>query len=291
MLGIIAGNGRFPFLALEEAVRLKLPVVVAAIREEADPSIEDFARRGPIQVHWLGLGQLGRLLRLFKRSGVDRAMMCGQVKHVRIFARDGRPAAGALSALPDLAMLRLLAKLARKNTASLIGAIADVLNEAGVELIDSTHLLGHLLPEAGIPTKRRPARDERRDIACGRSAARLLARLDIGQTVVIKDQAIVAVEAMEGTDQTIRRAARLAEGRRLTVVKASRPRQEMRFDVPVLGLATLDVFEECRVRALSIDAGRTLLLDREQFMRRADGMKLAISVEVPSEEEPASEPD
>ncbi len=291
MLGIIAGNGRFPFLALEEAVRLKLPVVVAAIREEADPSIEDFARRGPIQVHWLGLGQLGRLLRLFKRSGVDRAMMCGQVKHVRIFARDGRPAAGALSALPDLAMLRLLAKLARKNTASLIGAIADVLNQAGVELIDSTHLLGHLLPEAGIPTKRKPDRDERRDIACGRSAARLLARLDIGQTVVIKDQAIVAVEAMEGTDQTIRRAARLAEGRQLTVVKASRPRQEMRFDVPVLGLATLDVFEQCRVTALSIDAGRTLLLDREQFVRRADGMKLAISVEVPSEDEPASESD
>ncbi|MEE8586189.1 MAG: UDP-2,3-diacylglucosamine diphosphatase LpxI [Acidobacteriota bacterium] len=274
MLGLIAGNGRFPLLVVQQAVRKGTLLTVAAIREEADPAIEEFAD-GKIQVHWLGLGRLGRLLKTFKKAGVDRAMMCGQVKHVRIFARDGRPAAGRLSALPDLTMLRVLLSLPRKNTASLIGAFVDVLEKEGIQMIDSTTLVPHLLPEPGVLTKRSPDAEEQEDIHYGLTVARRIAELDVGQTVVVKDQAVVAVEAMEGTDETIRRAAQLAEGRRLTVVKLSRPQQDMRFDVPVLGMSTLKVLGECRVSALAMEAGKTLLLDREDLIRQADEMKLA----------------
>ncbi|HSR67989.1 MAG TPA: UDP-2,3-diacylglucosamine diphosphatase LpxI [Acidobacteriota bacterium] len=278
MYGLIAGNGRFPLLVLEEALRRGEEVTVAAIREEADPSIEAFEGRsgGKIRVHWLGLGRLGRLLKIFARHGVTQAMMAGQVKHVRIFARDGRPAAGVLSKVPDLKMLKVLLSLPQKNTASLIGAFAEVLAGEGIELIASTHLVPHLLPERGVLTRRGPDEEEVKDVEYGRRVASALVDLDIGQTVVIKDQAVVAVEAMEGTDAAIRRAARLAEGRSLTVVKAARPGQDMRFDVPVMGLKTLQVLEECNVTAFAIDAGKTLLLDREELLKEADRMGLAL---------------
>lgn len=278
MYGLIAGNGRFPLLVLEEALRRGEGVAVAAIREEADPSIEDFEERsgGKIRVHWLGLGRLGKLLKIFAREGVTEAMMAGQVKHVRIFARDGRPAAGVLSKLPDLKMLKVLLSLPQKNTAALIGAFADVLAQEGICLLDSTHLVPHLLAQEGVLTRRAPNQEERKDIEYGRRIAQEIVALDIGQTVVIKDQAVVAVEAMEGTDAAIRRAAELAEGRSLTVVKAARPQQDMRFDVPVLGLRTLEVLRRCRVTAVAIDAGKTLLLDRQALIEEADRMKLAL---------------
>ncbi|HSR53002.1 MAG TPA: UDP-2,3-diacylglucosamine diphosphatase LpxI [Acidobacteriota bacterium] len=278
MYGLIAGNGRFPLLVLEEALRRGEGVAVAAIREEADPSIEDFEERsgGKIRVHWLGLGRLGRLLKIFAREGVTEAMMAGQVKHVRIFARDGRPAAGVLSKLPDLKMLRVLLSLPQKNTAALIGAFADVLAQEGIRLLDSTHLVPHLVAQEGVLTRRAPNQEEGKDIEYGRRIAQQIVALDIGQTVVIKDQAVVAVEAMEGTDAAIRRAAELAEGRSLTVVKAARPQQDMRFDVPVLGLGTLEVLRRCRVTAVAIDAGKTLLLDRQALIEEADRMKLAL---------------
>lgn len=279
-VGLIAGNGRFPLLSLEEAIRRRIPVVVAAIREEAEPEIADFAARAapeaPVAVHWIGLGQLGKLIDLFRRQGVRTAIMAGQVRHVRIFAAQPGAARRLLSALPDGRMLRLLASLPRRDTESLIGGIADALRAEGIELLASTALLGHLIAEAGVLTKRAPNRSENRDIEYGRPLARQLAGLDLGQTIVVKDQAVVAVEAMEGTDETIRRASRLTGGRRLTVVKAGRPCQDMRFDVPVVGLDTLKIFRQCNVSALAIDAGRTLILDRPQFVQQANRLKLAI---------------
>ncbi|MFB3904303.1 MAG: LpxI family protein [Acidobacteriota bacterium] len=280
-LGLIAGNGRFPFLVLEEAVRRNIPVVVAAIKEETSPEIEKcFGPEKDVEVHWLGLGHLGKLLRLFKDSGVDKAIMAGQVKHNRIFSRETPLSLSRIAAsLPDLTMLGVLLSLPRKNTEALIGAIADVLQKNGVELLDSTCLLGHLLAPAGVLTRRHPTEDEWRDIRYGREIAREITRLDIGQTIVVKDQAVVAVEAMEGTDETIRRAAVLAGGRPLTVVKVSRAHQDMRFDVPVIGEKSLDVFDECHVSALAIDAGKTLIFDRQEFSAAADRLKMTITAE------------
>ena len=280
-LGLIAGNGRFPFLVLEEAVRRNIPVVIAAIKEETSLEIEQYC--GPdqgVEVHWLGLGHLGKLLRLFRDSGVDKAIMAGQVKHNRIFSRETPLSLSKIAAsLPDLTMLGVLLSLPRKNTEALIGAIADVLEKNGIELLDSTCLVEHLLAPAGVLTRRQPTEDEWRNIRYGREIAREIARLDIGQTIVIKDQAVVAVEAMEGTDETIRRAAALAGGRPLTVIKVSRAIQDMRFDVPVLGEMSLDVFDECHVSALAIDAGKTLIFDRQEFMAAADRLKMTITAE------------
>ncbi len=280
-LGLIAGNGRFPFLVLEEAVRRKVPVVVAAIKEETSLEIEQYC--GPdqgVEVHWLGLGHLGKLLRLFRDSGVDKAIMAGQVKHNRIFSRETPFSLSKIAAsLPDLTMLGVLLSLPRKNTEALIGAIADVLEKNGIELLDSTCLVEHLLAPAGVLTHRQPTEEEWRNIRYGREIAREVARLDIGQTIVIKDQAVVAIEAMEGTDETIRRAAALAGRRPLTVVKVSRANQDMRFDVPVIGEKSLDVFEECHVSALAIDAGKTLIFDRPEFMTAADRLKMTITAE------------
>jgi DUF1009 family protein len=282
-LGLIAGHGRFPFLVLEEAARRRIPVVVAAIREEALPEIDGFARclesdfSSPIQVVWLGLGQLGKLLRTFAEHGVDKAVMAGKVRHVQIFAPGAGPDSRTLRrTLPDWKMLRLLLSLPRKNTESLIGAISRTLADNGVELMDSTFLLSRLLPKPGVLTGRPPDSEEARDIEYGRRIAQEIARLDIGQTVVVKSQTVVAVEAMEGTDETIRRAARLVDGQRLTVVKVSRPRQDMRFDVPVIGLDTLEVLKECHATALSIDAGRTLMLDYDRFLEEADRSGIAV---------------
>jgi UDP-2,3-diacylglucosamine hydrolase len=278
-LGLIAGNGRFPVLVLEQAIRLGIPVVVAAIREEASPDLERLGGQSPsVEVAWLGLGQLGRLVRLFRNAGVDKAIMAGQVRHTRIFSRE-KSLTQMVRSVPDLRMLQLLLSLPSKNTEALIGGIAGVMEKEGIELLDSTCLLPHLLPTPGTLTAREPTEEEWRSIRFGRAVAREIARLDIGQTVVVKDQAIVAVEAMEGTDETIRRAAQLTGGRALIVVKVSRPRQDMRFDVPVIGCQTLKVLESCRVTALAIDAGKTLIFDRDEFFLAADRLGIAIVAE------------
>ncbi|HXK60082.1 MAG TPA: UDP-2,3-diacylglucosamine diphosphatase LpxI [Acidobacteriota bacterium] len=280
-LGLIAGNGRFPFLVLEEAVRRSIPVTVVAIKEETSPDIEKvFTPEKGVAVHWVGVGHLGKLLRIFKKSGVDKAIMAGQVKHNRIFSREESFSVSRVAAtIPDLTMLRLLMSLPRKNTEALIGGVADILARNGIELLDSTCLLQHLLAPSGLLTSRKPTEDEWRNIRYGREVAREIARLDIGQTIVIKDQAVVAVEAMEGTDETIRRAACLAGYRPLTVIKVSRPKQDMRIDVPVLGKQSLEVFRACHVSALALDAGKTLILDRQEFMAEADRMKMTIVAE------------
>ena len=275
-LGLIAGNGRFPFLVLEEAQKKNISVIVAAIREETLDEIEKFAADPQITIHWLGLGELGRLIRLFTRHTVKTALMAGQVKHTHIFSRKGGSAFRTGVILPDLKMIRVFMSLPQRNTEALIGGVVEALEEAGIKLVDSTILLRHLIPDSGVLTQRRPNKEERRDIAYGQTVAREIARLDLGQTVVVKDQAVVAVEAMEGTDETVRRAAGLAGGQRLTVVKASRPKQDMRFDVPTVGLDTLRVMEECSVSALAIDAEKTLILDRDEFLERASGLKVTV---------------
>ena len=277
-LGLIAGNGPLPLQVVREAGRQGIPVTVAAILEETDPAIETVAERAgaSISVHWMGVGQLGRLLKVFRSEEVDKGLMVGQVKHVRIFAPGSRSPLDHLRQLPDVRMIRLLASLHRKNTGSLIEAVIGVLEEEGIELIDSTLFLRDLLTTEGVMTRRPPTPEEERDFAYGRSVAREIARLDLGQTIVVKDQAVVAVEAMEGTDETIRRAAHLVSGEPLTVVKVSRPNQDMRYDVPVIGLRTLDVCQACHVTALALDAGRTLIVDKPDLLARADALKVTI---------------
>jgi len=278
-LGLIAGNGRFPFLVLEEALKRDIPVVVAAIREEASPEIEDFASQSQVSLHWLGLGQLGKLIRLFKKEEVRKVVMAGQVKHVQIFSREGSDSLMPRVILPDLKMARLFMSLPHKNTQSLIGGVIRELEKEGMQFIDSTELLQPLIAEAGVLTQRKPDSNETRDMEYGRPVAREIARLDLGQTIVVKDQAVVAVETMEGTDETIRRAAGLVKGGRLTVIKVSRPHQDMRFDVPVVGMDTLQVLQECNVSALSLDAGTTLILDLESFIQEADRQKMTVVAE------------
>ena len=250
-------------------------MVVAAIREEASGEIEEFNPNPHVQVHWLGVGQLGKLIRLFSKEGVDAALMAGRVSHTWIFSQKGSFFKGRL-VIPDATMLRVLMSLSKNNTGSLIGGIIKEIETAGIDFIDSTLLMKSLLSTPGILTRRKPDREESKDMKYGGPIAREIARLDLGQTVVVKDQAVVAVEAMEGTDETIRRASRLAGGKRLTTIKASRPKREMRFDVPVIGLKTLEVFRECNVSALAIDSGRTLMLDRNELIRQADLLKITI---------------
>jgi len=259
--GLIAGNGRFPFLVLEGARKAGALVSVAALREETDPEIERVAER----VQWISIGQLGKMIRFFKSEGVERAIMAGQVKHVQIFS----------SAIPDARMLKMLLKLPRRNTDALIGGVADELLSEGIELLDSTYFLQDYLPGPGILTKRRPDGRERGDIDYGLEIAREIARLDLGQTIVIRAKACVAIEAMEGTDETIRRAGQLAKGR-LTVVKVAKPSQDMRFDVPVVGLPTIEAMLAAGATCLSVTAGKTLLFDRDEMIRLADKNKIAI---------------
>ena len=260
--GLIAGNGQFPLLVLEAARSRGIEMIVAAIREEAGPEVESHARR----VHWLGLGELSRLIRIFKQEGVSRAVMAGQVKHSQIFS----------SIRPDWKLLQVLLSLPQKNTDALIGGVAKVLHEEGIVLEDSTLFLQPLLAEEGVLTHRAPTPEEEENLDYGRKVARDLARWDIGQTVVVADRACVAVEAMEGTDVTIRRAAQLAQGKPLCVIKVSKPDQDMRFDVPVVGLPTIAVMKEADATALSVDAGRTLLFDREEMLRQADEAGITI---------------
>ena len=259
--GLIAGNGRFPFLVLEGARRAGVSLSVAAIREETDPLIESVAER----VQWVGIGQLGKMIRFFKREGVEQAMMAGQVKHVQIFS----------GALPDLRMLRMLMRLPRRNTDALIGAVADELAVEGIELIDSTYFLQDHLPQAGTLTSRAPDERERGDIEYGLGVAREIARLDLGQTIVVRARACVAIEAMEGTDATIKRAGELARGR-LTVVKIAKPAQDMRFDVPVVGLPTIESMIEAGATCLCITALKTLMFDKDEMLRLANEKKIAV---------------
>ena len=265
--GLIAGNGKFPFLVLEGARSRGIEMVVIAIREEASPELERVAPR----LHWVSLGELSRTIELLHKEGVKQAVMAGQVKHNKIFS----------AIRPDWKLAKLLLSLPKKNTDSLIGAVAALLEEEGIHLVDSTAFLAPLLPEPGVLTRRRPDEAESEDIAYGREVARRLAEMDLGQTVVICDRACVAVEAMEGTDETIERAARLTDGKRLVVVKVSKPGQDMRFDVPVVGLRTIEVMKRSKATALAVDAGRTLLFDREKLMALADEAGIAIEALTP----------
>ena len=260
-LGLIAGNGRFPFLVADAARRQGRRVVAVAIREETSPDLESCVDA----MQWVSLGQLGRALDALKKEGVTEAVMAGQVKHKQIFA----------GIVPDLKMMALLARLALKNTDSLIGAVAEFLAGEGIQLLPSTALLADQMAGPGPMTRRTPTRDERADIAYGRKIALALAGLDLGQTVVVKDRAAVALEAMEGTDEVIRRAGRIAGGG-TTVVKVAKPRQDMRFDVPVVGLGTVDVMREAGAAVLALDAGSTLLLEKERVLAAAEAAGIAV---------------
>ena len=260
--GIIAGNGRFPVLALETARKQGDEAIAFAIREEAAPAVEAAAAR----CHWISLGDLSKLIDLCKREGVTRIMMAGQVKHAKIFS----------SIKPDWRLAKLLLTLGSKNTDSLIGAVQKVLSDEGIELVDSTLLLKPLLAPFGAVTKRKPDSEEQRDLDYGRKIAHALASLDLGQSVAIADKACVALEAMEGTDAMLRRAATLVEGKRLALVKASSRRRHLLFDVPAIGPGTVEVMKETGTTALAVDAGRTLLLDRDELVANANAAGLAI---------------
>lgn len=311
--GLIAGNGKFPLLVLEGARRAGAALSVVAIHEETDQEIERIADR----VQWVGIGQLGKMIRFLKSEGVEKAIMAGQVKHIQIFSR----------AVPDARMLKMLLKLPRRNTNSLIGAVAEELSSEGIELIDSTYFLQDYLPQVGTLTEREPDAREREDIEYGLEIVREVARLDLGQTVVVRGKACVAIEAMEGTDATIRRAGGLTQGGsdeplatqptaqaledagkpgkaragqagkgglvrglsnlmrgrrvnlaggRLTVVKLAKPAQDMRFDVPVIGVPTIEAMIESGATCLCISAGKTLMFDREDLISLANHNKIAI---------------
>jgi len=271
-LGLIAGNGKFPLLVLDAARARGVEVVVAAIREEASPEIE---QHGAAVVHWLSLGELSKLIETFRREGVRRAIMAGQVKHKQIFS----------SIKPDWRLAKLLLSLRTRNTDALIGAVAKVLADEGITLENSTEFLEPLLVRPGVLTRRAPDENERRDVAYGREVARHLSQYDIGQTVVVAQAACVAVEAMEGTDAAIERAGRLMAtlereastlSRRLTVVKVAKTNQDMRFDVPVIGLKTIDAMKEASATCLALDAGRCLLLDGDAAIEAADASGISI---------------
>jgi DUF1009 family protein len=286
-LGLIAGNGRFPFLLLDAARAQGLAVTVAAIREETDKEMDRRAEADhSISVHWISLGELSRLIEVFHKEGVTRAVMAGQVKHKQIFS----------SIRPDWRLAKLLLNLRTRNTDMLLGAVAKVLGDEGIELINSTAFLEPLLATEGVLTNRAPDEEERKNIEYGLGVARAVATFDIGQTVVVAAQACVAVEAMEGTDAAIERAGALMrtmkddEGeqddgderdastlaRKLTIVKVAKPKQDMRFDVPVIGVRTVETMIRAGATCLSVEAGRTLLFDREALLERADAAGIAI---------------
>src|SRR5271154_4153093 len=260
--GLIAGNGRFPFLVLEAARSQGIEMAVIALKEEASPELEKLAKR----LHWVSLGELSKAIELMQGEGVKQAVMAGQGKHNKIFS----------AIRPDWKLAKLLFSLPRKNTDALIGAVARVLEGEGIQLVDSTFFLKPLVPEPGVLTRRAPDDREAADIGYGLGVARQIAGMDVGQTVVISDLACVAVEAMEGTDETIARAARIASGKPLVAVKVSKPGQDMRFDVPVIGLPTIEQMKRAGATALAVDAGRTLLFDRKKLIEMADDAGIAI---------------
>lgn len=274
-LGLIAGNGNFPLLLLDAARAQGAQVVVAAIKEETSPLIE---QRGAAAVYWMSLGELSKLIETFKKEGIETAIMAGQVKHKQIFS----------SIRPDWRLAKILFSLGTRNTDSLIGAVAKVLEDEGIHLISSTSYLEPLLAQAGVLTRRRPSENEQKNIAYGRQVARHLAQYDIGQTVVIAESACVAVEAMEGTDAAILRAGEIVKslapahpgdsalGRDLTVVKVAKPEQDMRFDVPVIGIRTIETMQQAGATCLAIDSGRCLMLDGEKIVHAADEAGITI---------------
>ena len=271
-LGVIAGNGKFPFLVLDAARAQGYEVVVAAIKEETFPEISE---HGAASVHWFSLGELSKLIETFQREGVKRAVMAGQVKHKQIFS----------SIRPDWRLAKLLLSLTTRNTDSLLGAVAKVLADEGITLEKSTWLLEPLLVRSGVLTRRQPSEQERNNVEYGRAVARNLAQHDIGQTVVIAESACVSVEAMEGTDATIERAGQIMRSlhgdastlsRALTVVKIAKPNQDLRFDVPVIGVKTIEVMQHAGATCLAVDTGRCLLLDGDQVIEAANAAAVAI---------------
>jgi DUF1009 family protein len=264
-LGLIAGNGRFPFLVLDAARAMGHEVVVIAIKEEAFKEIEEAAAKSPkAAVHWVSIGQLGTFLKILDDNKITQAVMAGQVKHVKIF-----------NIIPDLTAMSLMGKLKGFNTDALIGAVADMMREHGVELVNSAKFLEPLLAGEGQLSDRAPNEAERKDLEFGYRMADTIAGLDIGQTIAVKHQAVVAVEAMEGTDEAIGRAGHLA-GDGVTIIKVAKPNQDMRFDVPIVGLATIQAMRVAGAKVLSLDAGRTLIFDREAFFKSANEAGIAI---------------
>ena len=259
--GLIAGNGQFPFLVIDGARRQGVELSVVAIKEETDPRIDEVSQN----VQWVGIGQLGKMISFFKKNGVEKAIMAGQVKHVQIFS----------GSLPDLRMVKMLWNLPRRNTDALIGGVADEMAKEGIELIDSTHFIKDQLAPNGILTKRKPDENELGNIEYGLHVANELGRLDLGQTVVVRAKACVAIEAMEGTDATIKRAGELANGK-LTVIKVAKPEQDMRFDVPVVGVPTIETMIAAGATCLSVTAGKTLIFDREEMIALANKHKIAV---------------
>jgi len=264
--GLIAGNGQFPFLVVEGARKQGVSLAVVAIKEETDPRIDEVADN----VIWVGIGQLGKMLSFLKTNGVTHAIMAGQVKHVQIFS----------GAMPDMRMVKMLWNLPRRNTDALIGGVAAELAKEGIELIDSTHFIKDQLAPVGVLTKRHPDKAEVENIAYGLHIADELGRLDLGQTVVLRGKACVAIEAMEGTDATIRRAGELANGK-LTVVKVAKPDQDMRFDVPVVGVPTIQTMIDAGATCLSITVGKTLVFDREEMINLAEKSKICVVGSIP----------
>jgi UDP-2,3-diacylglucosamine hydrolase len=270
-IGLIAGNGRFPFLVLDAARAQGHDVTIVAAKEETFPELNDAARRHGAAIHWISLGQLGKCISVLREAGVTHAVMAGQVKHTKIFS-------GGI--VPDLAFLSVLKQLTSKNTDGLIGAVANVLHERGIELMDSTSLLQPLLARPGILTRRAPTDEEQKDFEFGYRMADAIAALDIGQTIAVKHRAVVAVEAMEGTDEVIGRAGHLA-GPGVRIVKVAKPNQDMRFDVPVVGVATIHAMRVAGANALSVDAGRTLMIDGDAIIASADEAGIVIVGRLP----------
>jgi len=268
-LGLIAGNGRFPFLVLDAARGAGYDVTVIALKEETFPDIAASVAKpvgaSEAEVHWISLGQLGTCIELLKRAGVTQAVMAGQVKHTKLFS----------DIMPDLTLMGVLMRLRAKNTDALIAGVADVLRDRGIELLDSTAFLAPLVAREGVITSRAPTDEERADLAFGYTIADAIAGMDIGQTIAVKSSAVVAIEAMEGTDAVIARAAQLA-GRGVRIVKVAKPNQDMRFDVPVVGVATIEAMKAAGATALSVDAGKTLMIDGEAIVRAADAGGIAI---------------
>ena len=265
-LGLIAGNGRFPFLVLDAARAAGHDVTIVALQEEAFPDLADAAKRQPrADIHWVSIGQLGTCIRVLKQAGVTEAVMAGQVKHTKLFS----------GIVPDLTALGVLMRLKSRNTDAIISAVADVLKNEGITLLDSTAFLAPLLAREGRLTTRRPTAEEEADLAFGYKVADVIAGLDVGQTIAVKAAAVVAIEAMEGTDAVIARAGALA-GSGVRIVKVAKPHQDMRFDVPVVGVATIDAMVRAGATILSVDAAKTLMLDGEAIVKAADAAGVAI---------------
>jgi DUF1009 family protein len=259
--GLIAGNGKFPFLVVEGAKKQGASLAVVAIKEETDERIEEIAEK----IIWVGIGQLGKMISFFKQEAVERAIMAGQVKHVQIFS----------GALPDLRMIRMLWNLPQRNTDALIGGVADEMRREGIELIDSTYFIQDKLAKEGVLTKRKPDETERGNVEYGLRIANEIARLDLGQTIVVRARACIAIEAMEGTDAVIKRAGELAKGK-LTVVKVAKPNQDMRFDVPVVGVPTIEEMIKAGATCLCLTARKTLIFDEEEMLGLANRRKISI---------------